>query len=97
MNTQDDPNKTDEQKCDVPENKKDSVGLRDDILLFLFLVPVVGVFLPWTRDSIKEGLMILNEIPDWFSFIIVLAVISIIGLRKQLAEIITNFSNFRKK
>lgn len=82
------------QKCEPPE--KDTVGFRDDLILLLFLVPVIGVFLPWTRDAIKEGLMILNDIPDWFSFIIVLGVVSMFGLRKQLTDIVSNFTNFRK-
>lgn len=83
------------QKCEPPE--KDSVGIKDDLILLLFLVPVIGVFLPWTRDAIKDGLVILNDIPDWFSFIIVLGVVSMFGLRKQLTDILSNFTNFRKK
>lgn len=82
------------QKCEQPE--KDPIGIKDDLILLLFLVPVIGVFLPWTRDAIKEGLLILNDIPDWFSFIIVLGVVSMFGLRKQLSDILSNFTNFRK-
>ncbi|MND22605.1 hypothetical protein D3C76_447620 [compost metagenome] len=83
------------QKVEAPE--KDTVGIKDDLIFLLFLVPVIGVFLPWTRDAIREGLMILNDIPDWFSFIIVLGVVSMFGLRKQLSDILSNFTNFRKK
>ncbi len=83
------------QKCEAPE--KDTVGFRDDLILLLFLVPVIGVFLPWTSDAVKNGLEILKDIPDWFSFIIVLGVVSMFGLRKQLTDILSNFTNFRKK
>ena len=96
MNTPEDK-KEDEapvQQCEAPE--KDPVGIKDDLILLLFLVPVIGVFLPWTRDAIKDGLVILNDIPDWFSFIIVLGVVSMFGLRKQLTDIVSNFTNFRK-
>lgn len=97
MNTPDDDKKEEVpvQKCETPD--KDPVGIKDDLILLLFLVPVIGVFLPWTRDAIKDGLVILNDIPDWFSFIIVLGVVSMFGLRKQLTDILSNFTNFRKK
>ena len=95
MNTSDD-----EKKEDIPAQNeqpvKDTVGIKDDLIFVLFLVPVIGVFLPWTRDAIKDGLVILNDIPDWFSFIIVLGVVSMFGLRKQLTDILSNFTNFRK-
>lgn len=95
MNTPEEENKeAPVQKCEAPE--KDQIGIKDDLILILFLAPVVGVFLPWTRDAIKDGLAILNDIPDWFSFIIVLGVVSMFGLRKQLTDIISNFTNFRK-
>lgn len=97
MNTHDKKETELESNGEVPAKEKERVGYRDDILMVLFLIPVVGVFLPWTRDSIREGLAILNDIPDWFSLIIVLTVISIFGFRKQLTEILTNFTNFRKK
>lgn len=95
MNTPEEENKeAPVQKSEQPE--KDPIGIKDDLILLLFLVPVIGVFLPWTRDAIKEGLLILNDIPDWFSFIIVLGVVSMFGLRKQLSDILSNFTNFRK-
>lgn len=81
------------QVCESPERES---NFKSNLIVMLFLVPVIGVFLPWTRDAIKEGLTILNDIPDWFSFIIVLGVLSLFGLRKQLTDILTNFINFRK-
>lgn len=97
MSSPDDEKKEDApvQNCEVPE--KDAVGIKSSLILLLFLVPVIGVFLPWTRDAMKDGLAILNDIPDWFSFIIVLGVVSMFGLRKQLTDILSNFTNFRKK
>lgn len=94
MNTPEDENKESPVQSESPD--KDQIGIKDDLILMLFLVPVIGVFLPWTRDAIKEGLIILNDIPDWFSFIIVLGVVSMFGLRKQLSDILSNFTNFRK-
>lgn len=100
MNTPDDKDVDKDKEPPIPECKipeKDTVGFRDELILMLFLVPVIGVFLPWTQGVMKDGLAILNDIPDWFSFIIVLGVISMFGLRKQLSDILSNFTNFRKK
>lgn len=94
MNTpEDEKERTPDMKCEPPEREG---SIKSTLLMLLFLVPVIGVFLPWTRDAIREGLSILNEIPDWFSFIIVLGVLSMFGLRKQLTDILINFTNFRK-
>ena len=97
MSNPEDENKenTPVQQCEPPE--KDKVGIKDDILFIIGVAIVVGVFLPWTRDAIKDGFVILNDIPEWVSFIIVLGVVSMFGLRKQLTDILSNFVNFRKK
>lgn len=94
---------TDENKPDAPtenqspEQKEEKFGLVDDLVFLLFLVPMVGVFLPQFRDDIKAGFDVLSNMPDWFSFVIVLGIVSLFGFRKQLADVLSNFTNFRKK
>lgn len=72
-------------------------GLLDDLVFLLFLIPMIGVFIPQVRDNVKAGFDILATMPSWFSFVIMLGVISIFGLRKQLADILSNLTNFGKK
>jgi hypothetical protein len=72
-------------------------GLIDDAVFLLFLIPMIGVFIPEVRDNVKAGFDILATMPSWFSFVITLGVISIFGLRKQLTDILTNLTNFGKK
>lgn len=72
-------------------------GLLDDAVFMLFLIPMIGVFIPEVRDYVKAGFDILATVPSWFSFIIVLGVISVFGLRKQLTDILSNLTNFGKK
>lgn len=72
-------------------------GLIDDAVFILFLIPMIGVFIPEVRDNVKAGFDILATMPSWFSFVITLGVISIFGLRKQLTDILTNLTNFGKK
>lgn len=96
-------NMTDQTENNNPETPpqapepKEKFGLIDDLVFLLFLVPTVGVFLPQFRDDIKAGFDILSNMPDWFSFVIVLGVLSIFGFRKQLSDVLSNFTNFRKK
>lgn len=72
-------------------------GLLDDAVFLLFLIPMIGVFIPEVRDNVKAGFDILGTMPSWFSFVIMLGVISIFGLRKQLTDILSNLTNFGKK
>jgi hypothetical protein len=72
-------------------------GLLDDAVFLLFLIPMIGVFIPEVRDNVKAGFDILATMPTWFSFVITLGVISVFGLRKQLADILSNLTNFGKK
>ena len=73
--------------------KKSKVSYLDDLLLAVFLFPVIGAFLPWTRETVRSGLELIKEIPDWFSFIVVLIVISAFGLRRYVVDIIERFIN----
>lgn len=95
-NKPDDPNTPEEQKTPTPV-ERGVPGFVDEVLIFLLLIPVIGVFIPQAREGIREGLIILNEMPEWFSFLIVLGVVSVFGFRKQLTEILSNLTNFRKK
>jgi hypothetical protein len=92
----DDPNTPEEQQTPAPP-EKGAPGFMDEVLIVLLLIPVIGVFIPQARDSVREGLLILNEMPEWFSFLVVLGVVSVFGFRKQLTEILSNLTNFRKK
>jgi len=85
--------------CTPPEPNEptEKFGLIDDLLFLLFLVPMIGVFIPQLRDNIKAGFDILDTLPNWFTFVIVLGVVCIFGLRKQLTDILTNFTSFGKK
>lgn len=80
----------------APETE-DKFGIIDDLVFLIFLIPTLGVFLPQFRDDIKAGFDVLSSMPDWFSFVIVLGMISLFGFRKQLTDILSNFTNFRKK
>ena len=88
-----DKNETQEEAKPSKERKKSKVNYLDDLLLAVFLFPVVGAFLPWTRDTVRAGLELIKEIPDWFSFIVVLIVISAFGLRRYVVDIIERFIN----
>lgn len=88
-----DKNETQEEAKPSKGRNKSKVNYLDDLLLAVFLFPVVGAFLPWTRDAVRAGLELIKEIPDWFSFIIVLIVISAFGLRRYVVDIIERLIN----
>jgi hypothetical protein len=90
------PSCTPPPTCTPPE-PTEKFGLLDDLLFMLFLIPMVGVFIPQLRDNIKAGFDILDTLPNWFTFVIVLGVVCIFGLRKQLTDILSNFTSFGKK
>lgn len=80
-----------------PTEPTEKFGLIDDLIFLLFLIPMIGVFIPQLRDNIKAGFDILDTLPNWFTFVVVLGVVCIFGLRKQLTDILTNFTSFGKK
>lgn len=96
MSDQENKNESQEEAKPSKGRRKSKVSYLDDLLLAVFLFPVVGAFLPWTRDTVRIGLELIKEIPDWFSFIVVLIVISAFGLRRYVVDIIERFINRSK-
>lgn len=96
-NTSDTPEGDNSPEVTPAPETNEKFGILDDLVFLIFLVPTLGVFLPQFRDDIKAGFDILSNMPDWFAFVVVLGVVSVLGFRKQLTDILSNFTNFRKK
>lgn len=43
-----------------------NAGWMDDYLLLLHSIPMIMVFMPWTRDAALQGIDALNLLPEWY-------------------------------
>ena len=46
---------------------------KDEYLLILFSIPLVGAFIPLYQDDIRKGFAVLEETPEWY-------ILSILGM-----------------
>jgi len=91
-------------------NKK--YTLKDEVVTYLFLTPVaIAAVTPfiiafkdssWTKlnDYTKESWQSLNELPDWYMYVLIAVVVDVLGFRSFMRKAMdkwTNKFNIRKQ
>jgi len=88
------------------QNKK--YTLKDEVVTYLFLVPVfVATLVPfisafnsgdWSslNNAVKESYLALDELPQWYKWILALIVIDVLGFRSFMRKVIDNYINKTK-
>ena len=72
---------------------------KDDLILLIWLTPVVMSFVPEWQPFVVAGFASLALVPDWYMYILVGLVTVIYGMRgllKMALQIIGNKFNFKK-
>jgi hypothetical protein len=56
-------------------------GSKDEWVLFLLSIPLVGCFVPGLADWVLRGFQILEKTPSWYQWMILLIFTAIFGIR----------------
>ena len=62
---------------------------RDELVSVVVLIPVVLVFVPGMEEIVKSGFDRLNELPEWYTYLVFLVCTSALGIK--------GIDKFRKK
>ena len=62
---------------------------KDELVTIVILIPTVLVFIPGMEDIVKNGFARLNELPEWYTYLLFLTVSAALGIR--------GLDKFRKK
>lgn len=66
---------------------------KDELILLIWLVPVVLSFIPEYQYIVAAGFSSLSLVPDWYMYILVGMVVVIYGMRGLLKTVVTILAN----
>lgn len=61
--------------------------LKDEYLMLLFSVPLVGAFIPEYQETVLQGFEVLAKTPEWYMMSIIGMVAATYGLRWLLGKV----------
>jgi len=65
-----------------------SKSWKDELILVIFLAPMIMAFIPSLKDSALAGFGVIAMMPDWYRYIIIGMVVVIYGLRGLLEKVL---------
>ena len=65
-----------------------SKSWKDEVLLLVFLIPMIMAFVPDMDKYALAGFEVIAKMPDWYQYIIIGMVVVIYGMRGLLEKII---------
>ena len=71
----------------MAESTKSSI--KDEIVTVVVLIPLILVFIPGMEDIVKNGFERLNELPEWYTYLVFLTISAALGIK--------GVDKFRKK
>ena len=80
---------THDSKWELIMAESTKTSIKDEIVTVIVLIPVVLVFIPGMEDVVKNGFDRLNELPDWYQYLVFLACSAALGIK--------GLDRFRKK
>ena len=54
---------------------------KDEYLVLVLTIPAILVFIPGMEDIVKNGFARLNELPEWYTYLLFLTVSAALGIR----------------
>ena len=63
----------------MAESTKSSI--RDEIVTIVVPIPVILVFIPGMEEVVKNGFDRLNELPDWYQYLVFLVCSAALGIK----------------
>lgn len=61
---------------------------KDELILVIFLAPLVLSFIPATQAYVFEGFKALEQTPDWYRYILIGMIVVIYGMRGLLKYVL---------
>jgi hypothetical protein len=80
---------THDSKWELIMAQSTQTSLKDEIVTVIVLIPVVLVFIPGMEGVVKNGFDRLNELPDWYQYLVFLVCSAALGIK--------GLDKFRKK
>lgn len=71
----------------MAESTKSSI--KDEIVTIVILIPLILVFIPGMEAIVKNGFDRLNELPEWYTYLVFLTISAALGIK--------GVDKFRKK
>ena len=71
----------------MAESTKSSI--KDEIVTVIILIPLILVFIPGMEQIVKNGFDRLNELPEWYTYLVFLTISAALGIK--------GVDKFRKK
>ena len=70
-------------KIDWEANMADATkdSWKDEFALVVLLLPAILVFIPSLTDHVKAGFEVLNTLPDWYQYLLFIAVSASFGVK----------------
>jgi len=56
-------------------------SIKDEIVTIVVLIPVILVFVPGMEEVVKSGFDRLNELPDWYQYLVFLVCSAALGIK----------------
>jgi len=56
-------------------------SFKDELVTIVILIPTILVFIPGMEDIVKNGFARLNELPEWYTYLLFLTVSAALGIR----------------
>ena len=54
---------------------------KDELVTIVILIPCVLTFIPGMEDVVKNGFARLNELPEWYTYLLFITVSAALGIR----------------
>ena len=54
---------------------------KDEVVTLIVLIPVVLCFVPGFEDVVKTGFERLNELPEWYQYLVYVVCLAAVGIR----------------
>ena len=75
-----------EANWDVTAQEQMKHTWKDEYLLIIFTIPLIGAFIPEYQDAILKGFEVLEETPEWYLMSVLGMVAGTYGLRWLLSK-----------
>ncbi len=70
-----------EIEWDIEQAKASASSWKDEWLCILFTIPLILCFVPGCEDWVKRGFNVLNTMPEWYRYCLMVIVAASFGFR----------------
>jgi len=82
-------------KLDMIAMQSMNKSWKDELILGVFMLPLILAFVPEAQGYIMGGFQLMEFIPEWWIYLTIGMVVSIMGLRGMLREFMNNRNKFK--